>query len=136
MPHPVNPSDIPVIHADGTKAPSTRVDGYVGKWFVDIGDRVHQGQVLATIETPDLDAQYEAAQHQLVVSQSQVDVVKANAAFAKSTYDRWRDSPKGVVSEQEREEKKAEYASSVAELKSAEAKVSARPGGCPSSPCY
>jgi RND family efflux transporter MFP subunit len=102
-----------------------RVDGYVGKWFVDIGDRVRQGQVLATIETPDLDAQLQAAQHQLVVSQSQVDVVKANAEFAKSTYDRWRDSPKGVVSEQEREEKKAEYAGSVAQLKSAEAKVSA-----------
>jgi RND family efflux transporter MFP subunit len=102
-----------------------RVDGYVGKWFVDIGDRVHQGQVLATIETPDLDAQLQAAQHQLMVSQSQVDVVKANVDFAKSTYERWRNSPKGVVSEQEREEKKAEYASSVAQLKAAEAKVSA-----------
>jgi len=102
-----------------------RVNGYVDKWLVDIGDRVHKGQVLATIETPDLDAQLQAAQHQWAVSQSQVEVVKANAEFAKSTYDRWRDSPKGVVSDQEREEKKAEYASSVAQLKSAQAKVSA-----------
>jgi RND family efflux transporter MFP subunit len=102
-----------------------RVNGYVGKWLVDIGDRVHTGQVLATIETPDLDAQLQAAQHQLAVSQSQVEVVKANAEFAKTTYERWRNSPKGVVSEQEREEKKAEYSSSVAQQKSAEAKVSA-----------
>ena len=34
-----------------------RVNGYVGKWFVDIGDHVHKGQVMALIETPDLDAQ-------------------------------------------------------------------------------
>jgi RND family efflux transporter MFP subunit len=102
-----------------------RVNGYVEKWFADIGDRVKKGQVLATIDTPDLDAQFQAAQHQLVASQSQVDVMDANAAFAKSTYERWRDSPPGVVSEQEREAKKAEYASSNAELKAAEAKVSA-----------
>jgi hypothetical protein len=42
-----------------------RVDGYVGKWFVDIGDHVHEGQVLATIETPTLDAQLVAAQARL-----------------------------------------------------------------------
>jgi RND family efflux transporter MFP subunit len=102
-----------------------RTNGSVDQWFVDIGDHVHKGQVLATIDTPDLDAQLQAAQHQLVVSQSQVEVVKAQSDFAKSTYDRWRDSPKGVVSEQERDEKKAEYASSVAQLRAAEAKVSA-----------
>jgi RND family efflux transporter MFP subunit len=102
-----------------------RVNGYVGKWFVDIGDRVHAGQVLATIDTPDLDAQLQAAEHQLVVSQSQVQVASAQVEFAKSTYERWRDSPKGVVSEQEREEKKAEYATSMAQLRAAQAKVSA-----------
>jgi len=102
-----------------------RVNGYVSKWLVDIGDRVHKGEVLATIDTPDLDAQLQAAQHQLVVSQSQVEVAKAQADFAKSTYDRWRDSPRGVVSEQEREEKKAEYTSSVAQMRAAQAKVSA-----------
>ena len=43
--------------------------------------------------------------------------------FAASTYARWRDSPKGVVSEQEREDKKAGQASSAAELDSARAQV-------------
>jgi RND family efflux transporter MFP subunit len=102
-----------------------RVNGYVSKWFVDIGDRVKKGQMLATIETPDLDAQLQAARNQLTVSQFQVEVVKAQAAFAKSTYERWRDSPKGVVSDQEREEKKAEYSSSLAQMQAAVAKVSA-----------
>jgi multidrug efflux pump subunit AcrA (membrane-fusion protein) len=100
-----------------------RVNGYVEKWFVDIGDRVHSGQVLALIETPDLDAELAGAQAQLKSADAQVLVRKAQADFAKTTYDRWRDSPKGVVSEQEREEKHADYDSSMANLTAAEAEV-------------
>jgi RND family efflux transporter MFP subunit len=100
-----------------------RVNGYVGKWFVDIGDHVHGGQVLALIETPDLDAELAGAQAQLKAAEAQVLVRKAQADFAKTTYDRWRDSPKGVVSEQEREEKHADYDSSTANLRAAEADV-------------
>jgi len=100
-----------------------RVNGYVGKWFVDIGDHVHKGQVMALIETPDLDAQLAGARAQLQAAQAQVLVRKAQAEFARSTYDRWRDSPKGVVSEQEREQKHADYDSAEASLKSAEADV-------------
>jgi RND family efflux transporter MFP subunit len=100
-----------------------RVNGYVGQWFVDIGDRVHSGQVLAQIETPDLDAQLAAARAQLQAYQATLLVRKAETEFALTTYERWRDSPKGVVSEQEREEKKAGYDSAVARQKSAEADV-------------
>ena len=100
-----------------------RVNGYVGNWYDDIGDHVHAGQVLAVIETPDLDAQLAAARAQLQAGQAQVLVRKAEAAFSLSTYERWRDSPKGVVSEQEREEKRADYDSALARLKSAEADV-------------
>lgn len=100
-----------------------RVNGYVGKWFVDIGDHVKKGQAMALIETPDLDAQLAGARAQLQAAQAQVLVRKAQAEFAKSTYDRWRDSPKGVVSEQEREQKHADYDSAEATLKSAEADV-------------
>jgi RND family efflux transporter MFP subunit len=98
-----------------------RVDGFVGKWFVDIGDRVHAGQVLALIETPDLDAELAAARAQLKAGQATVSVRKAETEFARTTYVRWRDSPKGVVSDQEREEKKAAYDSAVARQRSAEA---------------
>jgi RND family efflux transporter MFP subunit len=100
-----------------------RVSGYVGKWYADIGDSVHQGQVLARIETPDLDAQLAAARAQLQAADAQVLSRQAEAELAKSTYERWRESPKGVVSEQEREEKHADYQTSMARLKSAEADV-------------
>ena len=100
-----------------------RVNGYVGKWLVDIGDRVKAGQVLAVIETPDLDAQLAAAEAQLRAGRAQVLVRQAEEQLGLTTYERWRDSPKGVVSEQEREEKKADYESAVARLKSAQADV-------------
>jgi RND family efflux transporter MFP subunit len=100
-----------------------RVNGYVASWQVDIGDQVKKGQVLATIETPELDAELAAAKAQLQASQAQVVARKAEAAFSKSTNERWRDSPKGVVSEQERESKKADYESSEARLYAADAQV-------------
>ncbi len=100
-----------------------RVNGYVASWHADIGDRVGAGEVLALIETPELDAQLVAARAQLQAAEAQVQVRKAETELTRTTYERWRDSPKGVVSEQEREEKRADYESAVARLKSAEADV-------------
>jgi len=100
-----------------------RVNGYVAKWSVDIGDHVKKGQVLATIETPELDAELQAARAQLKASEAQVEARKAEAEFSRTTNERWRDSPKGVVSEQERESKKADYESSEARLYAANAQV-------------
>lgn len=100
-----------------------RVNGYVEKWLVDIGDHVSSGQVLALIDTPELDAQLNAARAKLSAAHAEVDVRQANADFAKSTYDRWRDSPQGVVSEQERESKKAASIGAESELIAAKAQV-------------
>ncbi len=100
-----------------------RVDGYVAQWNVDIGDKVKKGQVLATIETPELDAQLASAQARLKAAGDLVESRKADADFAKTTYARWRDSPHGVVSEQEREAKKAGFESAVARLNEAQAQV-------------
>ncbi len=100
-----------------------RVNGYVANWFVDIGDRVQAGQTLATIETPELDAELVAAKAKLNASQAEVAVKDAQADFAKTTYERWNTSPKGVVSEQEREAKKAGAAEAIAELNAARAQV-------------
>ena len=100
-----------------------RVSGYVAKWYVDIGDRVKAGQILATIDTPELDAELLAARAKLQVAQAQVKVKQADVEFATSTYARWRDSPKGVVSEQEREDKKAGNATAAAQLEAARAQV-------------
>lgn len=102
-----------------------RVNGYVGKWMADIGDRVKKGQLLATIETPELDAELAAARSQLKTSEAQVVARQAESEFARTTNERWRDSPKGVVSEQERESKKADYDSSKARVYAADAQVAA-----------
>ena len=74
-----------------------RVSGYVAKWIVDIGDRVTKDQVLAIIDTPELDAQLEAAQAQFAASEAEVKVREADAEFAKTTFERWQGSPKGVA---------------------------------------
>jgi RND family efflux transporter MFP subunit len=100
-----------------------RVNGYVAKWLVDIGDHVKMGQLLATVETPELDAELNAARAQLKTSEAQVAAREAEAEFSKTTNERWRDSPKGVVSDQEREAKKADYESAKARLYAANAQV-------------
>lgn len=100
-----------------------RVNGYVAKWSVDIGDHVSKGEVLATIETPELDAELAAAKAQLQASQAQAAARKAEAQFGKTTNERWRDSPKGVVSDQERDAKYADYKSAEARSYAAEAQV-------------
>ncbi len=100
-----------------------RVNGYVAAWYVDIGDHVRKGQVMALIDTPELDAQLAAARAQMNSAQAQVKVREAEAEFATTTFERWRDSPKGVVSEQEREAKKADYDSAAARLNAARAQV-------------
>jgi RND family efflux transporter MFP subunit len=100
-----------------------RVSGYVASWHADIGDHVKSGEVLARIDTPELDAELQAAEAKLQVSKAQVKVKEADAAFATSTYERWRDSPKGVVSEQETDDKKAGDAAAKAQLEAARAQV-------------
>lgn len=76
-----------------------RTNGYIKKWYVDIGDQVKEGQLLATIETPELDAQLRQAEADLTV-------VTANNALAQSTAQRWVALLKtDSVSKQETDEK-------------------------------
>jgi RND family efflux transporter MFP subunit len=100
-----------------------RVSGFVAHWHADIGDHVKAGEVLAQIDTPELDAELQAAKAKLEVAAAQLQVKQADAAFAATTYARWRDSPKGVVSDQEREDKKAGDTSAAAQLAAAHAQV-------------
>ena len=96
-----------------------RVSGYLKDWYFDFGAHVKKGQLLADIDAPDLDAQLAAAKAKLASAQAQVKVREAERDFANTTYARWRDSPKGVVSEQETESKKAESGSAVARYNAA-----------------
>jgi RND family efflux transporter MFP subunit len=105
-----------------------RVNGYLGMWYFDYGAHVKKGDVLATIETPELDAQLAAAKAKLEAAGAQVKVREAEQKFAQTTYARWKDSPKGAVSVQEVESKEAEYYTAVARLNAAQSDVTADQG--------
>jgi RND family efflux transporter MFP subunit len=105
-----------------------RVNGYLKNWYFDYGARVKKGDLLAEIDAPDLDAQLAAAQARLNSAKAVVNVREAERQFAESTYQRWRESPKGVVSVQEQEAKRADYNSAVARLNAAQAEVNADQG--------
>jgi multidrug efflux pump subunit AcrA (membrane-fusion protein) len=93
-----------------------RVNGYLKAWYFDFGAHVKGGQVLAQIEAPELDASYTAAKARLANSKAVVNVREAELEFAKTTYERWRNSPKGVVSVQETQAKKGDFDSATARL--------------------
>ncbi len=95
-----------------------RTSGYIKSWSVDIGGRVTRGQVLAEIETPEVD-------EQLRQSEADLNAIEANAALAKATADRWKTlGQSGSVSRQAVEEKIADANAKAAQTASARANVS------------
>jgi RND family efflux transporter MFP subunit len=109
------------IHAWYEAPIYARVNGYLKDWYFDFGTQVRKGQVLADIETPEIDAELTAAKAKLNAASAAVKVRDAEAQFAKTTYARWRNSPPGVVSVQERDAKQADYESGIARLNAAKA---------------
>lgn len=105
-----------------------RVSGYLKNWYFDYGAHVKKGNVLAEIDAPDLDAQLAGSRAKLNSAKATVVVRQAEKEFAELTYQRWRESPKGVVSVQEQESKQADYNSGVARLNAAVAEVAADQG--------
>lgn len=61
-----------------------RVSGYLKSWSADIGTRVKAGQLLAEIETPELD-------QQLLQAQAELATAKANTELAEATAKRWQE---------------------------------------------
>jgi len=101
-----------------------RTNGYVHKWFADIGDKVTEGQTLATIETPELDDELNQALAKVGQLTAEANVAATAASFAKISYDRWSAAaPDGVVSAQERDQKKSELDTCLAKVQSAQSAV-------------
>jgi RND family efflux transporter MFP subunit len=72
-----------------------RTNGYLKRWYFDIGARVKQGQLLAEIETPEVDQQLDQAR-------ADFETAESNLQLAKTTADRWQFLVKsGSVSKQE-----------------------------------
>ncbi len=94
-----------------------RADGYLLKWSSDIGAKVEAGQVLAEIDTPELDQ--ELNQSRAALAQAQ-----ANLVLARSSAERWQRLLKDrAVSQQEVDEKTSALAAREADVKAAEAAV-------------
>jgi RND family efflux transporter MFP subunit len=94
-----------------------RVSGYLKSWKVDIGAPVKAGELLAEIETPDLDQQLMQARADLATAQ-------ANASLASATAKRWQSLlATGTVSRQGAEEKSGDESTKQAMLNAAQANV-------------
>lgn len=98
-----------------------RASGYVSRRLVDIGDRVHAGQLLAVIDAPDLDKQVEQARANLQQSESNLLQMQAQLHLAALTWDRYKVLvAKGVFSRQDGDTQEANYRVAEANVRAAE----------------
>lgn len=96
----------------------SRVSGYLKAWKVDIGSPVRQGQLLAEVDTPDLD-------QQLAQARADLATAKANQVLSQGTEARWKNLlAKDAVSQQEYDEKAGDLAAKTSVVKAQEANVS------------
>jgi RND family efflux transporter MFP subunit len=94
-----------------------RVSGYLKRWYADIGTPVKAGQVLADIDTPDLDQQVLQARADLATAQ-------ANQSLAATTSKRWQGLVAAdAVSKQEAEEKFGDLAAKTALVNASKANL-------------
>jgi len=94
-----------------------RTTGYVKAWYRDIGSHVTKGELLAVIETPELDQQLAQAKAELATAQS-------NATIAKTTADRYQDLiSQNAVSQQDTDTAASQLEARTTEVNSAMANV-------------
>jgi RND family efflux transporter MFP subunit len=116
--HPSSGVPLPAEVKPRVEAPIyARASGYLKRRLVDIGDQVKAGQLLAEIDTPELDQELERARAQLAQAEAQLGLAGSTAA-------RWTDLLRtSSVSKQETEEKQADFKLKTALAKSARAEV-------------
>ena len=95
----------------------SRTNGYLKKWYFDIGARVQKGDLLAEIETPEID-------QQLDQSRAELERMQANAQLAEVTSKRWQSLlAKHAVSQQEADQTRANYIAAQAAVDASKANV-------------
>jgi RND family efflux transporter MFP subunit len=115
-----------------------KVSGYIRHIYVDIGDRVHQGQTLAVLEVPELQAEVAGAQAGITQTQqniarlgSEVAREKASYAAAHANYKRLKeasDQQPGLVAQQELDDALAKDQSAASQVEAAKSAVAAAQG--------
>jgi len=105
------------VQAFNTAPIHARVSGYLKRWYVDIGAPVKAGEILADIDTPDLDQQVLQARADLATAQ-------ANQSLAATTAKRWQGLVAAdAVSRQEAEEKSGDLAAKTSLVNAARANL-------------
>ncbi len=101
-----------------TQSPvAARASGYLKRWTTDIGSRVQKGDLLAEIETPEIDQQLSQA----VAARAQTS---ASLGLARSTMERWEAlRKKDAVSQQDLDERRSAYTQAQANLASVDANI-------------
>jgi len=95
----------------------SRTNGYLKKWYFDIGAHVHKGDLLAVIETPEID-------QQLSQSRAELERMQANANLAGVTANRWEVLlAKHAVSQQEADQTKSNFIAAQAAVDASSANV-------------
>ena len=101
-----------------------RTNGYLRKRYVDIGDRVTMGQLLAEIDSPEIDQQLRQAKFDLVTSEKNRDLQRANLNLARTTMARYQAADtEGAVAKQAVDQSVAAYRTAQAAVAAAEATV-------------
>jgi RND family efflux transporter MFP subunit len=99
-----------------------RANGYVRRWLVDLGTQVKAGQLLAEIDTPELDRELEQAHSQLAQSEAGLTLAHAERDFAQATLQRFRElAANKLTSKQELERTQADANVAEARVQVAEA---------------
>jgi membrane fusion protein, multidrug efflux system len=94
-----------------------RTSGYLVRWYKDIGSRIQKGDLLATIDTPEVD-------QELSQARASREQIKAQLALAKISADRWANlRTTDAVSQQEADQQASGYQQAQANLAAAEANV-------------
>jgi RND family efflux transporter MFP subunit len=95
----------------------SRTNGYLRKWYFDIGARVHKGDLLAEVETPEID-------QQLSQSRAELERMQADADLAGVTSNRWQVLlSKHAVSQQEADQTRSNYIAAQAAVDASTANV-------------
>jgi len=101
-----------------------RTSGYLSKRYVDIGDYVKAGQLLAEIASPEIDQQLRQGQADLQQSERSLDLQKANLDLARATMGRYEAADaEGAVAKQAVDQSVAAYRTAQAAVAAAEANV-------------